>query len=123
MKPKNFGWKNGVKIHRRHLRLPHYGVNMAFEGAGQLNGVGQNIDGQAFVSIAYAPAKMPSRRFGVMAVTKDGRELMAGGSWSDTGVRVEEFTFTVPLADVAKFIIGTRPIRTMEWKDVVLPTN
>jgi len=26
-----------------------------------------------------------------------------------------------PLADVAKFIVGTRPIRTMEWTNVVLP--
>jgi hypothetical protein len=34
---------------------------------------------------------------------------------------VAEFDFGVPLSDVAKFIIGTRPIRTMEWKNVVLP--
>ena len=30
---------------------------------------------------------------------------------------------SVPLADVAKFRIGTSPIRTFEWKDVGLPQN
>jgi len=94
---------------------------MTLEGKGQLNGIGQHIDGKAFVSLAFEPTAMKSRRFGVTAVTKDGRELMAGGSWSDTGVRVEEFTFDLLLADAAKFIIGTRPVRTNEWKDVVLP--
>jgi len=39
------------------------------------------------------------------------------------GVGTEKFDFDVPLADVAKFIIGTRPIRTMEWTNVVLPKS
>jgi len=39
------------------------------------------------------------------------------------GLRVERYEFDVPLSDVAKFIIGTRPIRTNEWKNVVLPGN
>jgi hypothetical protein len=38
-------------------------------------------------------------------------------------VGAEQFEFQIPLSGVAKFIIGTRPIRTVEWKDVVLPTN
>lgn len=99
--------------------------SMALEGNSQLNGVGQNVDGQAFVSLAVDATKMKARRFGVIAVTKDGRELVTGGSWSGngdgTGVRVEEYDFNIPLAEVAKFIIGTRPIRTNEWKNVVLP--
>ena len=70
---------------------------------------------------------MKSRRFGVMTVTKDRRELTASGGESGnsdgTGVRVKNFDFDIPLADVSKFIIGTRPIRTVEWKDVVLPPN
>ena len=104
---------------------PKHSVGMTLEGNGYLNGVGQNIDGKAFVSLAYDSPKMKARRFGVRAVMKDGRELMAGGSWSGngngTGMRVEEFTFETPLDDVAKFIIGTRPIRTNEWKGVGLP--
>ena len=98
---------------------------MALENGIRLNGVGQNVDGKAFVAIAMDAKKMKSRKFGVIAVLKDGRELITGGGWSgnsdETGVRVEEFIFDVPLADVAKFIIGTRPIRTAEWKKVMLP--
>jgi hypothetical protein len=94
---------------------------MTLEGSGQLNGVGQNVDGKAFVSLAYSADKLKSRRFGVMAVTKDGRQLLTGGSWSGNGILAQEFVFDLPLADVAKFIIGTRLIRTVEWKDVILP--
>jgi hypothetical protein len=36
---------------------------------------------------------------------------------------VAKFDFPIPLSRVEKFIIGTRKIRTVEWKDVVLPTN
>ncbi len=75
--------------------IPKHSVSMTLEGNGQLNGVGENIDGRAFVSLAYDAAKMKSHRFGVRAILKDGRELMTGGSWSgngnDTGVRVEEY--------------------------------
>ena len=70
---------------------------------------------------------MKSRRFGVRAVTHDGRELNAGCSESGfaegSGVRVMECDFPVPLAQVDKFIIGSRPIHTIEWKNVLLPPN
>lgn len=106
---------------------PKNSVSMSLEGGSVLNGMGQNVDGRAFVSIAANAGEMKSRRFGVVAVTKDGRELTTGGNWSGgpnrTGVRAEEFVFGVPLADVAKFIIGTRPVRTMEWNHAVLPKN
>jgi hypothetical protein len=70
---------------------------------------------------------MQSRQFDVIAIAKDGRELPHQG-WgkfgpADEGVRSETFKFEIPLADVAKFIIGTRPIRTNEWNNVVLPGN
>ncbi len=32
---------------------------------------------------------------------------------------IARFEFEVPLADVAHFRVGTRPVRTAEWKDVV----
>jgi hypothetical protein len=104
---------------------PGQNVGMTLEGNGQLNGIGQSVDGNAFVSLAYDAAKLRTRKFGAIAVAKDGRELTGRGSGSGngdgTGVRVEEFVFDLPLSDVARFIIGTRPIRTTEWKNVVLP--
>lgn len=106
---------------------PKHSVSMTLDGGSVLNGMGQNVDGRAFVSIAANTDKLGSRQFGVVAVTKDGRELTrAGGSsggGNGIGIRAEEFEFDIPFADVAKFIIGTRPIRTKEWKNVVLPDN
>lgn len=106
---------------------PNHSLSMTLEDGSMLNGVGQNVDGRAFVAIAVHAHKPGLWRFGVVAVTKDGRHLTTGPSESGfpdgTGVSVAEFTFSVPLADVAKFIIGTRPIRTLEWTNVVLPNN
>ena len=104
---------------------PYFSGMMSLEGRSQLNAVGQNVLGRAFVAIAVDAKKLQGRQFDVVAITKDGRELPHTG-WGragpvDDGVRVENFDFTIPLTDVAKFIIGTRPVRTMEWKNVVLP--
>jgi len=99
---------------------------MALDGDSVLNGIGQNVNGNAFVAIAVNSEKMKFRQFGVVAVTKDGRTLTGFGDIGPatfSNMRVANFPFSVPLSDVAKFIIGTRPIRTMEWKDVVLPKN
>ena len=105
--------------------LPAHSISMTLEGNGQLNGIGQNLDGKAFVSLAFDGAKLKKRRFGVIAETKDGREILTAGSWSGnangTGVFVQEFDFDTSLSNVARFIIGTRPIRTVEWTNVALP--
>jgi hypothetical protein len=98
---------------------------MSLEGGSQLNGVGQDVDGRAFVAIAVDVKNMQTRQFDVVAVARDGREIRSAGSGSSGAVgaefRVEHFDFELPLAAVAEFLIGTRPIRTVEWKDVVLP--
>ena len=97
---------------------------MTLEGGSLLNGVGQNVDGKAFVTIAVDANKLGARRFGVVALTKAGRRLTARGSMGgNPGLYVEEFVVDTPLADVAQFLIGTRPIRVMEWKNVVLPRD
>ena len=101
-------------------------TSMSLEGNSQFSGIGQNVDGEAFMTVAASPELIKTRRFGAAAITKDGRDLVAsGGSISgigdSAGVRVESFEFEVPLSQVAKFRIGTRPIRTVEWMNVVLP--
>ena len=97
---------------------------MSLEGGSQLNGIGQGADGRTFVAIAVDARKNESRHFGVVAITRDGREMAHSGGGSSgnvgSGVRVEKFEFNTPLADIARFRIGTRPIRTMEWTNVVL---
>jgi serine/threonine protein kinase len=100
-------------------------MSMTLEDESMLNGVGQNAAGNAFVSIAVNTDKMKSRKFSVEALTKDGHRLMTSpneSSFADgSGASVAEFDFNVPLTGVAKFIIGTRPIRTVEWTNVTLP--
>ena len=88
--------------------------------------MGGRFGDKAFVALAVNGATTGSRKFGVVAVTKDGRELPGARNESGhvgAGIRAESFTFDVPLTEVAKFRIGTRPIRVKEWEDVVLPRH
>jgi hypothetical protein len=100
-------------------------VSMALEGGSQLNGVGQTIDGRAFVAIAVSAKKMQARRFDVVAVARDSREIPATGrsraGSAGGAVGVERFEFQIPLGDVANFHIGTRPLHTLEWISILLP--
>ena len=102
-----------------------YSGYFAILGGSQLDSIGQDARGNTLVTIGVNPETMKTRQYCMEAATKDGRKLMSGGGISGnsdgSGPQVARFYFNVPLADVAKFIIGTRPIRTNEWKDVVLP--
>jgi tRNA A-37 threonylcarbamoyl transferase component Bud32 len=104
---------------------PKTSTSMSLEGGSQLNGMGQDVDGRAFVAIAVDARKMMSRVFDVIAVAQNGREHSAAGTKRGgtvgSGLRVENFNFEIPLADVARFRIGSRAIRTNEWSGVVLP--
>jgi serine/threonine protein kinase len=98
---------------------------LGFEEGGYFVDIGQNADGKAFVYFAVDAAKMPSREVGAIAVTHDGRDLPYR-SWKPPGVenpgpRTGRFEFDVPLSEVAKFRVGTRPIRTNDWENIILP--
>ena len=105
---------------------PKSRTSMTLEGGGQLSGLGQTVDGTAFISLIVDREKLGDRKFGAVALTKDGRELLPSGGDSTAtadgkGTGAESFEFAVPLEEVANFRIGTRAIRIVEWKDVVLP--
>ncbi len=106
---------------------PNHAVSMSLEGGSMLSSYGQDVDGRAFLAIAVDVEKTRGRRFDVVAVAKDGHEILSKGGGRSGLVGspfgVARFGFTLPLADVAKFRIGTRPLRTNEWHDVVLPKN
>jgi len=131
------GWKSGIP-QRVTVRLDYIigplentrTINpssgpISLEGGSQLAGIGQNADGYAFVTLAVNTAQLKARRFGALAVTKDGQHLLSPSYSGAPGVLyMETFQFPVPPAQVANVIVGTRPIRTQEWKDVVLwPTK
>jgi hypothetical protein len=115
-------------LERQHQIATDNNGIIAIEGSGQINGIGQDAAGKAFIAIAFEAQKTSQRRLGAIATTKDGRELepvgsATGGNSNGTGVSIARFRFDVPLSDIAHFRVGTRPVRTMEWKDVVLPTE
>ena len=104
-----------------------YSGYYSFFGGSHLSSIGQDAKGNTFVTIGVNPETIKTRQYCVQAETKEGRKLMSGGGISGnsdgSGPQVSRFYFEVPLSDVAKFTIGTRPIRTMEWTNVVLPSN
>ncbi|EDY19296.1 serine/threonine protein kinase [Chthoniobacter flavus Ellin428] len=105
---------------------PDFNGGMPLEGSSQLGGIGQNAEGNAFVTVAVNAAQLKSRKFGALVVAKDGRRLLPTDYYTVPGgvLEMENFQFPVSLAQVANFVVGTRPIRTEEWKDVVLwPTK
>ena len=107
---------------------PDNNSDLSFDDGGySLAGLGQNAEGNAFISIAVDSSKMQSRVVGAVAVAKDGRELHYQ-TWhppnlGSPGMTTEKFEFKTPLSAVAQFRIGTRPIRTNEWTNVVLPDS
>ncbi|HSI15077.1 MAG TPA: protein kinase [Chthoniobacter sp.] len=101
---------------------PDFKGGIALEGGGQLAGIGQSANGQAFITLASNATGERSLQFGAEVVTKSGQRLSPDGRTEHGGgLSVENFQFAVPLSEVAHFIVGTRPILTQEWKDVVLP--
>jgi hypothetical protein len=90
----------------------------------QFNGIGQDARGKAFFAIAVDKKLDPNRQFGVAAVTRDGRELLPSDGYRGGGVgqavHTQQFSFDTQLANIAHFRLGTRPIKTIEFKDVRL---
>jgi len=110
---------------REIMVKPHARISMSLEGGADLSVVGQTIDNQAFVAITVPASMVQTRQFSVMAVTANGQQLICGpsisGSADGKGILTEEFDFETPLSKVKQFIIGTRPVKTVEWKAVELP--
>jgi serine/threonine protein kinase len=99
---------------------PNIQATMALEGGSQLNGVGQSVEGKAFVAIAVDAATTGDRQFDVTGVTKDGRQIEHTGCTTagsaGSSVQIAHFDFPVALTEVARFLIGTRAIRTNDWQ-------
>jgi serine/threonine protein kinase len=99
---------------------------IALNGKGQIIALGEQDDGNAFfVTIAEDPAKLKAWQYYALAVAKDGRELNPGGTMSQGDDHSDQasakYIFYTPLSGVSALIIGTRPVRAMEWKEVLLP--
>ncbi len=100
-------------------------LNMTLEGDCGINGVGQNAEGQAFIALSYLPARLGARQYQAVAITKKGEELRARdtslSALNGDGMCLAKFTFNLPLQKLEAFTLGTRPIRTQVWSNVVMP--
>ena len=112
-------WEHEVRYTPDGLR----GI-IALGNGSQFSGVGQDLEGKTFFAITVDMKRDAVRQFGVVAVTKDGRELQRSSitSGGETGgaLRVQRFTFAAPLADIAHFRLGTRPVRTADLQNVCI---
>jgi hypothetical protein len=70
---------------------------------------------------------MQTQCVSVLARSKEGDKWRvsgsSGGPVDGTSVVTMKYQFRMPLSNISDFDIGTRPIRIMEWKNVVLPKN
>ena len=89
-----------------------------------VKGYGQDAKERAFIAIAVDEEKTWSRRFDVVAVGKDGHEgpsiRRPFGDTAKAAGGVVKLEFDLPLANVARFRIGSRAVRTRQWTDVVM---
>ena len=111
-------WKVGKVI------APSFsGVMTLWRGA-MLNGIGQNAAGNAFISVAENLNHVETTQLSFTATTKDGRELVnpsnTHGGPRGGLVQMEQFEFDVPLEEIKTFHLRTRPIKSVEFKNVSL---
>ena len=96
---------------------------VALGNGSQLNGVGQDLEGKAFFAIAVDMKQDAARQFGVVVLTKDGRELpwsrVESGGGTGQAVQVQRFHYAVSLADIGHFRLSTRPVRTRRFSERV----
>jgi hypothetical protein len=109
-------WKQGPQFE------PNESGIIALGNGSQFNGLGQNAEGNAFFAIAIDMKQDAARQFGVVVVTKAGRELepkqRGYGGGNGEAVHVQRFVFATALADIAHFELRTRPIKTAEYQNV-----
>ena len=96
---------------------------MALPGSATLSGIGQNAAGKAFVSVAKDIVRDPATQL------VSPRPPRTAGNWTtrtDRGgptagpVQMEQFEFDVPLDQIEAFRFRTRPIKTVEFRNVSL---
>ena len=108
---------------QEHKVEPNSSGSSFSDGNTRVASVGQTAGGQAFLALAVDEATQNKHRFGVESVTKDGATIQHG-SWQSGGgnarTMIITFEFGVPISEVAKFRIGTRPLRSVIWKNVAI---
>ena len=113
-------WTKGQRI------KPDFNGVKGLPGSATLSGIGQNATGKAFVSIAKDKDifRSPATQISFTATVEGGRELTSSstmhGSSSASHIMTERIEFDVPLSLIKEFRCHTRPIRSVEFRNVSL---
>lgn len=102
---------------------PEFTSEMQLKGApGILTGIGNNKEGQAFLTWHNENAR--NTQIDCIVLLKSGQKIGSyGGTWYGKWVeqRIESASFQVPLAAVESFQIRSRQIKRKVFKNIVLP--
>jgi len=103
---------------------PDYNGSMSLQNGSQLSSIGQTAAGKSVVAIAVNVKGLEKQKFGVIAIDRFGKSMNPAGTGisrnAGSSVSAERFEFEAPLSGIDHFEIGVRPIRTMEWSNVIL---
>lgn len=112
----------GPWSYKPEARMPGAGNAVISIDWAIINQTGQTAKGSAFVSMVRNASKSPNLQAGFEAITNDGRTLEPT-TWSATGpenARTEAFEFDTPINQVKEFRLRTRPLQSIEFKNVSL---
>ena len=106
------------------VRVPASGDGIVNIESAQINQTGQTSGGKAFVSMVRNATKTPDTQFSFEALATDGRTLEPSSRSSSGGdtARTERFEFELPINQVKEFRLRSRPVKTVEFKNVPLQT-
>ncbi|HPS03209.1 MAG TPA: formylglycine-generating enzyme family protein, partial [Candidatus Sumerlaeota bacterium] len=88
----------------------------------RVQGVGQDTDGDAFISITRDMAVDPDILNSFVAITFDGRRRMCRSSFKirEGQILPEKLKVQTPLSQIQEFRLLSRPFREVEFKNVIL---
>jgi serine/threonine protein kinase len=84
--------------------------------------IGQSAKGEAFVTMSRTDGGVSDKQLNFVALTKDGRQVERTGQRlvGQENSMTETFEFPVKLEEIKAFQFRTRPIKTVEFKNVPL---
>ena len=108
---------------QEHIVEPNAMGSSFKDGNTVIASVGQTAGGRAFLALAVDESTQSRHRFGVEVITKNGTKIHHGSWMGGSGPgspNIFTYEFGVPISEVAKFRIGTRPLKSVVWKKVAV---
>jgi hypothetical protein len=89
---------------------------------GLVTGMGETLERQAFISVARDASQSTNMQYDFVAETRGGSRFAPKGSQLSGTDRLltQQFEFRMPLSDIKAFHLRSRPIRTVEYRNISL---